>query len=914
VLHGRERERALIAKLLQGARSGVGGVLVVSGEAGTGKSSLLADAAASAEGMQVLRTQGVESEAPLAFAALQRLLQPLMPLADRLPPPQARALRVVFGYEAAEPGGPGGGSDRFLVFLAALSLLAEAAEEQPVLAIVDDAHWLDDASAAALQFVARRLEQEPVVMLFGAREGDVRSFDAGDLPTMRLPGLELAAVTSLLRDQTGNEISPEVGALLLASTGGNPLALKELPQVLTPEQLTGHARLPGRLPVTGTIERVFLDRARRLSTDAQRVLLIAAADDSARVATVSAAATQLGVDVVALGEAESSGLVRVDGRELQLRHPLVRSAVYSAATSIDRRRTHAALAAVLTMEEDADRRAWHRAASVDEPDAGVVAELDAAAGRAEQRGGHEAAAAAWERAAELTADPAARGERLYRAAQAAWLSGHPAGARHLADSAQHAVSEPSLRADVDLLRARIEWNTGSVKLGHRMVLEGARDVFPFDPEKAREMAMFGAALAAYGGDSGVDVEPAEFAALPEGATLRQRCFAENLLALRAVAAGDWKRATVLARQAFTTGAHLELGDQDLLPNLAITAVALGDAEAAGSYHQRLLTRARGNGAAVVVLYSLTRMGFTDVPAGDWSGAASRMNEAVRLAEGTEQQILLAGPLSWLVLLAALRGEDNYGTLLERVEALMETQALGTLDVLIRDAVRWAKGVHASPRSGAAFHHLAQMSHHTMQRMAGIDRIEAAVHADQLGTARLWIDDLNRFGEATEQQWASAAAAHGEALLASVAGSEEADTVFERALAMHAHTRRPFDRARTELAYGEHLRRNRQRVAARDHLRSALEAFEDLRAVPWADRAAQELRASGETARKRDVSTATDLTPQEQQVAQLVQQGLTNKEVAAQLFVSPRTVDFHLRNVFAKTGVTSRVELARLTVA
>jgi DNA-binding CsgD family transcriptional regulator len=396
--------------------------------------------------------------------------------------------------------------------------------------------------------------------------------------------------------------------------------------------------------------------------------------------------------------------------------------------------------------------------------------------------------------------------------------------------------------------------------------------------------------------------------------MRQRCFAELLLALKAVAASDWAVATCLARQAFATGESLELGDQDLLPNLGIAALQIGDAESSGRYHERLLVRARNTGAVVMVLYSLTRLGFTDLAAGSWSAATSRQNEAVRLAEGTGQEVLVAGPLSWLLLITALRGEDTFDALRDRVEALMEGRALGTLDVLIRDVVRWAKGVKASPRSGAAFHHLAQMTHHSVQRMAGIDRIEAAAHADQVETARLWIDDLERFGEATGQPWASAAAAHGVALLASLQGAVEADDLFERALTLHATTGRIFDRARTQLAYGEHLRRSRQRVAARDHLRAALEVFQDLRAVPWVERAAQELRASGETARRRDVTTATDLTPQELQVAQLVQEGLTNKEVAAQLFVSPRTVDFHLRNVFAKTGVTSRVELARLALA
>ncbi|HEX8346803.1 MAG TPA: AAA family ATPase, partial [Actinoplanes sp.] len=467
MVYGRGQERARIAQLLQEARAGSGGALIVSGEAGTGKSTLLTDAAATAEDMRVLRTQGIESEAPLAFAALERLLRPVMPSAERLPAPQAHALRVVFGAESGE------GADRFLVFLAALSLLAEVAEDTPVLAVVDDAHWLDDASAAALLFIARRLQLEHIALLFGAREGDVRSFDPGDdLPVVRLTGLDLDAVTSLLREQTGAPVSAEVGAELMASTGGNPLALVELPRVLSVDQLTGRSRLPGRLPVTGRIERAFLDRARRLSPAAQRLLLVAATDDSGRASTVSAAAARLDVEAQALAEVEASGLVRVANGRLQLRHPLVRSAVYAAATSIDRRRTHAALAEVLTRQDDADRRAWHRAASVDEPNAAVVADLDAAAARAEQRGGYEAAAAAWERAAELTAEQGERARRLYAAARGAWLSGHAARARSLADAARAVATDPLLRADVVRLRARIEWNTGSIKLGHRMVLEG----------------------------------------------------------------------------------------------------------------------------------------------------------------------------------------------------------------------------------------------------------------------------------------------------------------------------------------------------------------------------------------------------------------------------------------------------------
>ena len=332
---------------------------MVLGDPGTGKTALLTEVLdAASQDMRVLQTQGIESEAPLAFAALQRLLRPLMSLAGDLPARQAKALRVAFGMEAGE-----GDGDRFLVFLAALSLLAEAADTQPVLVVVDDAHWLDDASAAALLFVARRIEVERVAMLFAAREMDVRTFDFGDLPILRLAGLDLAASTGLLRERTDSDVSPEVAAQLLASTRGNPLALVEMPQVLSSDQLAGRSGLPGHLPVTATIERVFLDRARRLSPGAQQLLLVAAADDSMQLATVEVAAAAMGAGPDALAEAERSGLVQITGSTVEMRHPLVRSALYAAATSVDRREVHAALADALLGPDDADRRAWHRAAS-----------------------------------------------------------------------------------------------------------------------------------------------------------------------------------------------------------------------------------------------------------------------------------------------------------------------------------------------------------------------------------------------------------------------------------------------------------------------------------------------------------------------------------------------------------------------
>ena len=919
-VHGREREQAAIADLLTQARAGHGGSLVLTAEAGAGKTALLAEAAQGARAagdMTVVATSGIESEAPLAFAALQRLLAPLSGSLDRIPTPQAQALRVVFGMEAGDAG------DRFLIFLGALSLLADAGEQQPVLVVVDDAQWLDDASAAALQFVARRIAVEPVAVLWAARENEARPFDTADLPTVRLAGLGLAGATAVLAEQTGIEVSPEVAALLVVNTGGNPLALRELPSVLTPSQLAGTDPLPPRLPVTERIERVFLDRARRLSQDAQTLLLVASVDDSTRLATVLKAAETLGTDTGSLAELETSGLVAVVGDQLTLRHPLVRSAMYDAAPSAGRRRVHAALAAVLTREEDADRRAWHRSSSVVEPDESVVAELVAAARRAERRGGHEAAAAAWARAAELDTDSDGRARHLYAASLAAWVSAHPDSARDFIEKGIAEASDPLLLADARRLRGRIEWNTGSVKLANRMLLEAAVDAVDHDSVRARELAAEAVSIACWNGDSGSGIDGTTLVPPPaDDAPARERTYQRLLEGCAHVAAGDYASAAGPFREGFAI--HEEVTeDFELLPNLSICAFHLGEFDLSESYMQRVLNRARNDGAAVMVLYALTRLAMIDLAAGRWADAVGDATEAVTLGEVTRHRVLADTPAAVLMLLAAHRGDDDtFAELAPRLDEATSRPAAGILDVVLRDLVHWAHGVHLAiteaSRPASAFHRFAQMSHDVPKRMAGPDRIEAAVRAGQTEAARLWVEDFAGFAAATGLAWPTAVAEHGHALLAEPEAAEEH---FVAALERHEEDAgtgrpgwpgRPFNRARTRLAYGEYLRRSRRRVDARTQLRSALDTFEELKARPWAERAATELRASGETVRRRDEAAGgAALTPQERQVAQLVKKGMSNKEVAAQLFVSPRTVDFHLRNVFTKTGVSSRGELIGL---
>jgi DNA-binding CsgD family transcriptional regulator len=897
VLAGRDAQRAALASLLDAARSGTGGSTAVRGVAGSGKSALLADAVDGASGMTVLRTQGVESESPLAFAALQRLLWPVRARIEALPGPQRNALRAAMG----EAEGDG---DRFLAFLGTLSLLADAAEEKPVLAVVDDAHWLDDASAAALLFVARRLQAERIALVFAVRDGEASGFEADDLPTVVLGGVDGPAAEAVLRARTGGDVAPAVCDELVATTGGNPLALVELAGVLSADQLAGRVPLPTPLPLTGGVERGFLDRCRRLGEPAQRLLLVAAADDTSRLSVILEAAARLDVDDDALDEVERAGLLRVDGEVLSLYHPLVRSAVYRAATSAQRRATHRALADALA-SSDLDRRAWHLAAAADRPDGSVVTALDGVAERASARGGHEAAAAAWERAAELTSDAAERAGRLSAAAHEAWLAAQPGRSRSLTDAALALVDDPLLRADLDRLRARVEWNVGSPLLGHRILLRAAREVAPFDVERARAMTMLAATVAVFAGDGVEDMTPeATTLGDPDAAAgERGRCYAWLLSGFVHLVHGRLEEAAGQFRSAF---AACDPGDDtDLRSTLGVAAFLQGEHKLVLVHHTQLLAAARQSGALVLIVYALTRRASAELATGDWAACAAGGTEALDLAASSGQPTLTRLPLAYLSVLDALRDERD--RLADHLDALANRPGGGVTAPIVDDLVRWARALTADSPA-AALHQLERMTTGFVCRLAALDRLEAAVRADRPDVARAWADELERWGAALDSDWARAAAAYGRALL-----GEDAEPQFEQAVKLADATQHRFDRARIHLGYGEHLRRARRRVDARTHLRTALEVFEDLGAGRWATRAAQELRASGETARRRDASTEVELTAQERQVAALVRQGLSNRDVAAQLFVSPRTVDFHLRNVFRKLGVTSRAGLTALAL-
>lgn len=906
MLYGRDAERSAITELLVSARGATGGVLVLRGPPGAGKSALLDDATAHATGMLVLRTTGVESEFELPFAAVHQLLRPALSRLSRLPEPQAEALAAAFGQRASSQ------NNRFLVSVAVLGMLAELATGSPVLCIIDDAHWLDDASASALGFVARRVEADRIALLFAARDGDIQPFYAPGLPELHLDGLDAQAGGELLAELVDVPIPPEVASRLIEATGGNPLALVELPSLITPGQLAGREPLPWPLPTGHAVQRSFSDRVRRLPEDTQRFLLAAAADETSRLATVLAAAIELGLPADALDPAERAELILIESGQLEFRHPLLRSAIYQAATDAERREAHRALGNVLVGQDDSDRRAWHLALAAVGPDESVVQQLEQTAGRAQGRSGFEAACRALQRAAELTAEPALRASRLARAGQYAWLAAQPVRAAGLLQEARLLTTDPIMNAHVDMLRAWIELSVGSTVMARRLLVDAAKAVVDIDPPQAVEMLAAAAEAAWIAAESEALVELNRVAArLPQAETPRTRFLSRLLNGFVGLLSGDVARPVHALMEAMNLAADLDV--PDLVIHAGHVAFYLGDDDAAYRFNSQTVAQARTTGAVSDLLFALQRLALAEILTGRWTAAQASAAEAERLSTETGQPGLRAISLGWLTVLAALTGDDErFHSLLSETKEVAATHALGVFDAVVRDALHWARGLRevslGNPESAVTW--FIAMSHPAVaDTAAALDRIEAAIQTGRREEALQWLDRLDAFASHTGIVSAQARVAHCRALLAE---GDTAQSLFKEALRLHARSQRPFERARTELAYGEFLRRGRRRVDARSHLQVAIDMFDQLNARPWADRARHELRAAGRTARRRDPSTVMQLTPQEIQVARFVARGLHTREVAAQLFLSTRTVDFHLRNVFAKLGISSRTELAHFS--
>jgi DNA-binding CsgD family transcriptional regulator len=906
MLHGRLRECALIDGLLTAARQGRSGVLVLRGEAGIGKSALLGYAAERAAGMRIVRGTGIESESELPFAAVHQLLRPLAELIDAVPARLAAALRGAFGI------GPAGGEDRFLISLAVLSVLAEAAEERPLLCLVDDAHWLDGASAGALTFAARRLDAEGVVMLFAARDHEASGFAAPGLTELPLAGLDLAAAGALLAGGSSGELPEAVRDSLVASTAGNPLALLELPASLSAEQLSGREPLPERLPVSADVEQVFLDRVRRQDQQTQTLLLVAAAEDTGDLGTVLRAATALGVAAGAIDAAEKAGLVRVEGRTLEFCHPLVRTAVYRGATFWQRREAQHALAAALDGDDNADRRAWLLAAAALGPDEPVAAELHRSAERARRRGGHAAAATAYERSAALTAAPERRGERLAEAAEAAWQAGLPGRARALLDRAGGLSPSVLSRAHVEHLRGSIEGVCGELTTAFAVLVGGAEPIATLDPVRAARMLTEAGQAAWLAGDvRGLHEVGRRLAALPQPGDA-VALSTQLVLGLDDLLSGDTAGAVGHLRE--VAGRAAKTSDLRAVMLSAAGTMFLGDDAVAIGLFTSAVARARSAGAAAMLPALLAPLSSLEAWTGRYNAATANATEGLRIAVETGQDNPAAHLRSVLAWVAAVHGREQQCR--EHAAAAHE-HAIGHRLGPSAGISSWALALLdlGAGRPESAGDRLAALaaagpgeSHPIVSVFSAADLVEAAVRTGREAVARDALDRLEEWTTHTGSAWGRALVARCRGLLAT--GPEAADH-FTDALALHTHGGRPFDAARTALLFGEMLRRRRRRSDARVHLRAAHEQFGRLGLPVWAELAHSELRATGETARKRDPSTIGQLTPQEVQIVRIVGEGATNREVAAQLFLSPRTIDYHLRKVFTKLDVSSRAELIRV---
>jgi DNA-binding CsgD family transcriptional regulator len=906
MLVGRDAERARIGALLEAARASRSGALVVRGEPGIGKTALLEDAREQATDMQLLTARGVETETNLPFAGLHQLTRSALHLIGRLPPPQADGLRGALGLADT------GRADRFLVSVACLTLLSELAEGGPVLCLVDDAQWLDAPSSDALLFVARRLGAEGIAMLFAARETEVVHFEAPGLPAVELGPLDVRSATELVARYASGAIAPSVQDVLVEQSGGNALALLELPASLSTAQLAGEEPLPETLPLTRDVQRLFLERVGRLPEPTQRLLLVIAADGSERLSTILRAAETLGVPEEALAAAELSGVVSVSGGSLEVRHPLVRSAVYQRAPSIERRAVHMALAESLDGELERDQRAWHLAAAAPGPDAQAADELAAAAERASDRSGHAAAATTFERAAQLSVDDASKGLRLVAAATAAWDAGQPNRALGLLREASPVVADPWTRAQLEHVRGVVQFRCGGLLEAFDILVDGSDVAAPLDLRKALEMLFDAANAAATAGDYERVAESGHRATtLPPTGDEVDAVLIKLLIGIGSLQKGESAGELPLVLDAIACGD--EFDEPRWLIWASGGAQFVGDRALAAEFLRRAISSARTSGKRDRLAAALMSFVLDGLIQGRHSvlGEASEGLTLTREAGFENLSTLFLATHAWF---AAVRGQREVcRTYAAEAGERARSSGAGLGAALSNWALSIADLTAGQPAEAAARLDAlraapAGSGHPYIALLATPDLVEACVRAGERARAETAIAALEGFAEPDGPGWARALAARCRALLAR---GEEAEREFEHALGLHMEADRPFDRARTSLLYGEFLRRERRRIDARAQLRAALEVFEQLGAAAWTHRARVELRASGESARTRDPSTIDELTPQELQIARFVAEGLSNKEVAAQLFLSPRTIEYHLRHVFTKLGITSRTQLARL---
>jgi DNA-binding CsgD family transcriptional regulator len=902
-LVGREREREVIERLLEAAHEGHGGVLVVHGDPGVGKTALLEHAVDAARGFRVARTVGVESEMEFAYAALQQLCSPTLDLIEDLPEPQRDALGVALGLNAGKAPNP------YLVGLAVLGLLSEAAEEQPLLCLVDDAQWLDRASARALAFVARRLLAERIALVFAAREvGDALA----GLAELHIGPLGHRDARALLDSALPGRLDDRVLEGIVVETRGNPLALLELPRGMTPAQLAGGFGLPAALPLSAQIEESFARRLARLPRDARRLLLVAAADPTGDLALVWRAAQRLGIPESAAHTVEGDGLLAF-GSGVAFRHPLVRSAVYQASGADERSEAHRALAEATDPETDPDRRAWHRAQATSMPDEEVAVELERSAARAQARGGLAAAAAFLERSSVLTPDAARRAGRALAAAQAKQQAGALDEALTLVASAEAGPLEEFQRSQVDVLRARVSFAEDRGSEAPLLLLAAAERLESQDVLLAREIyldALTAALFAGRLGGAGDARRIATAARAAPASPVPARPVDLLLDGLALLVAEGPSAGTPTIRKALSAFQGDELGTEESLRWLWLAGRAAGfiwDYEHWDSLTARHIRAAREAGALAQLPLALSTRVGVHILAGELRAAASLVEESAALAEATDGRVV---PAYGALALAAFRGDEDEVTrlvrsgtpdFLARGEGIGLTVSQWVTAALYNGLGRYEDAFAAAEQAVADLHEL------WFSTFATIELIEAASRSGRTERAGETLEVLSASTRASGTPWALGVEARSRALLNE---GEAAETLYREAIDRLEPTGVRLHLARSHLLYGEWLRRERRRVDARNELRVAHDLFSEFGTEAFAERARVELEATGEHARKRTVDTLGQLTPQETQISRLAAEGHTNREIAAQLFISPSTVEYHLRKVFRKLGVKSRTQLAR----
>jgi DNA-binding CsgD family transcriptional regulator len=900
----RAPEIAALEGLLAAVRDGLSGVLVLRGEAGIGKTAVLEWAAGQADDMQLARVAGVQAEMGMGFAGLHQLLVPFLGGLGQLPGPQRQALGSAFGLVAGPP------PDRFLVGLAALTLLTDAAAGRPVLCLVDDAQWLDQASVEVLGFIARRLYADRVGVLFAVREGEGQAAALAGLPELVLGGLPEQAAGQLLAAAAGARVEGRVSAQVVAGVAGNPLALVEAAGELTPGELSGAVPLGWPLRFGGRLEELYLARVRALPGDTQMMVLVAAADPTGDPALVYQAAGQLGIDTEA-GEAAGTGRLVSWRPRVRFRHPLIRSAAYYAAPADQRRRAHAALAAVTDPAADPDRRAWHRAEAAPGPDEEVAAELERSASRAQARGGLAAAAAFLERSVLLTADPARHAERVLAAAQANMRAGAFGKALEMLTTAAAGGSGPLdefQHARVDLLRGRIAYASSLGGDASPLLLKAARRLEPLNLDLARETyltAWSAASLAGHlaGADDLLEVSRAARALPPPADPPRPVDLVLDGLA-RLVTDGPAAAAPPL-RQAVNVFTAGDLPREESLAPGWMAATVLWDDDAGHAIIARQVQLARDAGALEQLPIDLVELAMSDAWRGEFAAAASLIAESDSIAEATG--VLIAPYAAMFV--AALRG--NQAELTRLIETTIAEAEAGGQGAAVTAAHRAVAVLHNGRGRYADALAAAEQATQDPNLFVSMwplpELIEAAVRTANIHTAAGALERLAETTRAGGTDFGLGLEARGRALLSEGAAAEAG---YREAIGRLGRTRVRTELARAHLLYGEWLRRQRRRGDARDQLRTAFAMFDVMGMAAFAGRARDELRATGERARPRGPEAAAVLTPQEEHIARLVAEHLTNREIAARLFLSASTVEYHLRKIFGKLDVSSRAQLAR----